>query len=58
MQPNQGPDRLCQAKSHVYTARESQGLNMGFLRLQTASHNEFLCKNACLREGLKLLRRK
>ena len=30
MQTNQGPDRLCQVKSHVQTARESHDLNMVF----------------------------
>ena len=30
MQTNQGPDKLCQAKSHVQTARESHDLNMDF----------------------------
>ena len=30
MQTNQGPDRLCQAKSHVQTACESHDLNMEF----------------------------
>ena len=45
MKTNQGPDRLCQAKSHVQTACESHDLNMDFLGLQTASRNEFLCKN-------------
>ena len=30
LQTNQGPDRLCQVKSHVQTGRESQDLNMDF----------------------------
>ena len=30
MQTNQGPDRLCQVKSHVQTACESYDLNMDF----------------------------
>ena len=49
LQNNQGPDRLCQIKRHVQTARESHDLNVGFkLRLQTASRDEFLCKNSGL----------
>ena len=38
MQTNQGPDRLCQVKSHVQIARESHDLNMVF----------YGCKQLCV----------
>ena len=40
-----GPRQALSSKSHVQTARESHDLNMDFLRLHTASRNEFPCKN-------------
>ena len=44
MHANQGPVKAFLSKSHVQTARESHDLNMDFA-LQTASRNEFPCKN-------------
>ena len=46
MQTNQVAVSLYQVKSHVQTARKSREcFEHGYLRLQTASRNESLCKN-------------
>ena len=45
MHANQGPGKAFSSKSHVQTARESHDLIMDFA-VQTASRNEFPCKNA------------